>query len=302
MVVNLEAKARDILEKEITITNTGDQNLTLYPTVNNISLQGEGAIEAFLPPVMSDRTQSLASWIEISRLGIDIKAGETKTIPFTIRINPGAVPGTYHSFVGFGYGDNRDEAEKRVMDGKAQGTIVTLAIEEKKTEFLKLSGFYVDRFVTHKENEAAIYTFENPSDETLVPKGEIIFYDNIGVEVASVRVNEENVAVLPGESHQFKTRVPIENLFGKYKAFLSIEYGTKTRASLQDTSFFYVFPLQSILIILSIVMSIVAVGAWYLHKKYFDEEELDDSEKLMLHIREGVSDGKHHDIDLKKNP
>ncbi len=301
MVINLKAEARDIIEREITIENTGTQNVTLYPTVNNISLEGSGEIHEFIPPVMSDRTQSLASWVEVSRMGIDIKVGETKTIPFTVRINPGAIAGTYHTFIGFGTGDNRDQAEQHVMSGKAGGTIVTLEIEEKKSEFLKLSGFIVDRFVTDAANQAAVYTFENPSGETLTPKGEIIFYDNRGVEVASVPVNEENVQVPAGGTHVFKTQVPVENLFGKYKAFLSVEYGTKQRASLQDTSFFYIFPVKMLLIVLGVVMLLVAIGSWYVHKKYFDEEEVvDDSERLMVHVRDGVSDEKHHDIDLKK--
>ena len=83
MVIDLKSEARDIVEKEITITNTGTAPVTIYPTVNNISLQEGGTIDKFLAPVESDRTTSLASWLEISRLGIDLQPGAAKTMNFS---------------------------------------------------------------------------------------------------------------------------------------------------------------------------------------------------------------------------
>jgi hypothetical protein len=300
LVIDEEVEARDIIQKTITLTNTGAQPVTVYPAVNNISLQEGGTIDEFLPPVSSDRTQSLASWIEISRLGINLQSGESREIPLTLRINPSPVPGTYHALVGFGTGRNRDEAEAMIKAGQAPGTVITVTIVEKKNEVLKLSGFVVDRFVTQAVNQGARYTFRNPGDEVLVPKGEIIFYDKTGKEVATASVNDENVSIPPGGEHVFETQVPVGGLFGKYKAFLSVEYGTTQRASVQDTSFFYVLPLKVIIGILAILILIVAVSAWHVHRKYFDEDT-DDSERLMVHVRDGQSDPLHHDIDLKKS-
>jgi hypothetical protein len=300
LVIDTKVEARDIITKKITVTNTGDQQVTIYPTVNNISLSEGGTIEAFLPPVSSDRTKSLASWIEIIRLGTDIPPHKSKTFDVTLRINPEPVPSTYHAFIGFGYGRNRDEAETQVKNGQAPGTVVTVTIEEKKNEFLKLSKFIINRFVTSTDNQAAVYTFKNPGDETLIPKGEIILYDSKGSEVGSIPVNEENVSIPPGEEHVFTEQMPIEGKFGKYKAFLTVEYGSVQRASVQDTNFFYVFPLKYILGILFFVCSIVAFSAWYFHKRYFDEDT-DDSDRLTFHVRESQSDSKHHDIDLKQS-
>ena len=300
MVMDETVEARDIISKTITIQNTGDQPLTVYPTVNNISLKEGGTIEAFLSPVESDRTTSLASWIEISRLGVDIKIGESKAIPLTLRINPEPVPGTYHAFVGFGTGRNRDVAEQQVAAGLAPGVVLNVTIEEKKNEFMKLSKFIVSRFVTSAENQAAVYTFNNPGDEPLVPKGEIILYDSTGKEVGAVAVNTENIEIPPGGEHVFTASVPTQGLFGKYKAFLSVEYGSTQRGLVQDTSYFYALPLRTILIIVLVIAIAVAAVAWYMHKKYFDEE-IDDSDRLMVHVRETQSEAKEHDIHLTKS-
>ena len=122
LAIDEKVQPRDIITKEITITNTGTTPVTIYPTVNNISLKEGGDIEAFLAPVESDKSTSLASWTEISRLGINLRIGETRKIPVTFRISPTAVPGTYHTFLGFADGGNRDEAEARVKSGPVSYT------------------------------------------------------------------------------------------------------------------------------------------------------------------------------------
>ncbi len=298
-IIDEELEARDIISKIITITNTGTQQVTVYPTVNNISLTDGGDVEAFLSPAESDRTQSLASWLEISRQGIDLRMGETRTIDLTIRINPEPMPGEYHALIGFGYGRNRDEAEEQVKNGLAPGTLVSVRIDEEKNQMLRLAGFIVERFVTKSDNQAAVYTFFNSGDETVIPKGDIIVYDNTGKEVGVVPVNTENVSIQPGTEYSFRAAMPTKDLFGKYKAFLTVEYGTEQLASVQDTSFFYVFPLRTMLIIFMLLILAAGVLAWYVHKRYFDDIE-DDSDRLTFHIKETPSASFDHDVILKK--
>ncbi len=299
LVIDEKVEPRDIIEKVITLKNTGDTPATIYPTVNNISLTEGGTVEEFLPQVMSDQTTSISAWIEISRAGIDLKAGESKTVKLTLRINPNVKAGEYHALVGFPYGGNRDIAERMLKNGDAPGTIVTVSIEDKKTTVLKLSRFLVDRFVTSKNNSAAAYTIKNPGDEPLVPGGEIVLYDSTGKEVGTLPVNPEHVEIPVGGEHTFEGAVPIDDLFGKYKAFLSVEYGKGNIASVQDTAFFYVLPLRTLIILILTVAVVVVLLSLYVHRKYFDDATDDGSELLPLHVRESDSDPKHHDIDLR---
>ena len=300
LIIDTKAQARDIITKDISITNTGTTPVTLYPSVNEISLKEGGTIEEFKQAVESDRTKSVTSWLEISRLGVDLQPGASKTIPLTIRINPSPAPGTYHAFIGFGNGGNRDEAEKQVWSGQAPGTVVTITIAEEKKELLKLSKFIVNRFITRAENQAAVFTFRNPGDETLVPTGEIILFDGTGKEVGALPINGDAVSIPPGGEHTFTASVPIGGLFGKYKAFLSVEYGTTQRASIQDTSFFYVFPMRIIISLFIAFIVCAGILGWYVHSRYFDTSDVDDSERLTVHVRDAQSEPKHHDIDLKK--
>ncbi len=141
LVIDQSLQARDIEEYTLTLSNNGDVPITIYPTVNNISLNSGGTIEEFLTPVESDQTSSISTWIEIGRGGIDLFAGQTKTITLTLRINPNAKPGAYHALVGFPYGGNRDEAEAMLLRGDAPGTIVSVSLDDKRATLLKISRF-----------------------------------------------------------------------------------------------------------------------------------------------------------------
>lgn len=302
LIIDTKAEPRDIITKTITLTNTGTQQVTVYPTVNNISLTDGGTIEEFLQPVMDDRTASLSSWIEIIRGGVDLAIGESKTLDLTLRIHPEPKPGIYHAFIGFGNGRNRDVAEKQVKQGQAPGTIVTVTIEDKRRSVLKLSKFIIDRFILKTGNQAAVYTIKNPGEESLVPRGDIIIYDSRGKEVGSLLVNENGESIDPGMEHQFTATVPTQGLFGKYKAFLSVEYGGAQLSSMQDTAFFYVLPLKKVLIILGVLAVMVVFIALYIHRRYFDDTPDADSELLTFKVRDAhTAPAQDHDINLKNN-
>jgi hypothetical protein len=299
LVIDTKAEARDILNYEITLTNTGSQPVDIYPSVNNISVNEGGTIQKFLPPSMSDRTASLAAWIEINRGGVHVAKGESKTVPMTIHIGPSPKPGVYHALIGFGHGGNSFSAQKEVKNGSAPGVVVTVNIDQNQTELLRLSRFVINRFVTAAKNQDASYVINNPGDKTLVPQGDIIFYDSRGVEVASLPVNPDKVSIPAGKEKTFNVSVPTKGLFGKYKAFLSVEYGSQL-ASVQDTEFFYVFPFKILMIILGVLTLLVAFVSFYIHRRYLDASIERDMDLLHFHIKETPSEPKEHDIDLKQ--
>ncbi len=302
LVINEDVEARDILTYDITLTNTGTQPVTVYPSVNNISIDDGGKIQEFKSPVMSDRTASLASWIEISRAGINLQKGESKIVTMTLRINPDPIPGEYNAYVGFGWGGNRDQAERQVQSGNAPGTVVTVNLGKETNELLRLSRFFIDKFITSSKNQSATYSVVNPGDEPIVPRGEIIFYDKKGIEVAAIPVNPAGDTIPANGETEFNVTVPSEGLFGKYKAFLSVDYGLSQVASVQDTAFFYVLPIKTMFIILIIVIILVILGAFFFHKKFMDHEvHHDGSDRLNFHVKDSVSDSQDHDIDLKQN-
>ncbi len=298
LVIDEEMTGRDIIKKDITITNTSPHKITVFPTVNEITF-GKEAIADFVAPSMSDGRISITSWVEIKRNATEVGIGESITLPLTVHTAPEVEPGTYHAMVGFGTGRNVDEATEQVKNGKAPRIILTITIKDTKQTKLSLTGFVIDRFITAANNEGAHFTVNNSGDTPVTPRGEVVVCDTGGTEVAAFPVNSEGVTIAPGEVHTFDMNVPTEGLLGKYKGFLSVEYDDAKRATIHDTVFFYVVPLPKIIALFFFVLILSLALALYLHRRHSGEE--DEIDYVPFHIKDTESKAQHHDIDLKQN-
>lgn len=295
LAFNLNVEKRDIIEDIITLTNLTDHQLRLYATVNEVAVDGNGVVESFREPSMVDRTNSPTAWVEINRGRIELAPGEVRQLPFTIRMNPNTAPGDYSVFIGFASGSNQPAAQAAVMAGQAPGTLVNLVVDKKQDQFLRIERFRVDRFVTGRGASVATFTLVNPGFVDVIPSGELMVYDTTGNEVAAIPINTEAVATAREKSQTYTVALPTTLAIGKYKAYLSVEYGEHGTQGVQDTAYFYVLPFVQI-IIAFLVVSVLAVGlTLYLHRR-FDRDDDFGADPVAMYRREGKSDEKHHDL------
>lgn len=294
---------RDIIERKITIKSEyAQRKAELYATVNEITLDETGEIKEFISPSMTDRTNTVSSWVEITRGRIEVLPNETVEIPLTIRTHPFAVPGEYQVFIGLVEAANRPKAESIAMAGDANGVIVKITIADERENSMRISGFVVNRFITGDDKRDINIEVENIGDLASSPTGEIIFYDSRGIEVTSIPVNEGGAVVAPGEKVTLKSKVPLEGDLGRFKANVSLKYGDNQAALLHDTAFFYMMPIQLLLALFGGILVSAILGALLLRRVFSKHE--DDEEKID-EVRMYVRDGhdaipKDHDINLKK--
>lgn len=301
LALNLDVNKRDIVEQTVTLINNDTRMVRLYAAVNEVSVDGSGIVQGFQSPSQVDRTSTPTAWFEISRQRIELAPGERREIPFTIRMNPNTEPGEYSVFLGFAEGSNAPTAQAKVAAGKAPGTLVSLTVDKEQNAFLRLEKFIVDRFVTKEEGGGMSFILSNPGRVDVLPKGEVIFYDNSGDEVAALPVNPEDITVDAQGQGAYTMNVPEGLGIGKYKAFLSVEYGEFLTASVHDTAFFYILPLKQLIALFIILMIFAIFIALYVHKRFDTVVEGAEYDSVPLHIRENRSTDKDHDIDLKKN-
>jgi hypothetical protein len=303
VLIDVDAEQRDVVTKDITLQNTSPTKLFIYATVNEIAVDEGGAIKEFITPVMTDRTNTVTSWLEISRGRIELEPGETETIPLTIRINPEAQSGEYHAFIGFVSTNKRHLAEETAMAGDADGVIVKVAIEESTNELLRISSFLIDRFVFRKNQGEITIEVENSGESIAIPDGEIIFYNSRGEEVSSMPVNSEDLVIEGGKKTTITTMVPFHESLGRYKANLVLRYGKEQQAAVFDTTQFFMIPLPLLIALLFAIVIFSLFVTYLLRRAFYDElHEDDDGNTLPLYVR---SDREHidkdHDIDLKKD-
>lgn len=294
LLIDRDAAPRDIVNEVIVLSNNTEAKVTLYPTVNDVTVGLEGGVEDFVPPSMSDRTASLASWIELPRAGLELLPGERREVPLTIRITGTAAPGDYHAMIAYAPGRSVDEAMALIRSSDAPTTLINLKIIDDVDEMLRISRFSVTKFLMKPKDDALSFDLENFGDTDLKPEGDVIVYDQRGVERASFSINTQGVSILPGEKKTFSLPVPLEGLFGKYKASLSVRYGAANSA-LNDVAYFYVFPWQKLaLAFAAFIIGALAI-ALFLHHRY-GSAEIDESDEVLLHIRDTRSDRHERDI------
>lgn len=300
LVIDKTVGPRDIFTEIITLTNDQSYLLTVYPTINEVEADSSGGIKDLVSPVQDDRARSITSWVTLRQAGVDIKPGETIEIPISVSVNPKAAIGEYHAFIGFAGGRNRPEAETKVKNGIAPGVLLRLEIPDKTVERVAVDGFIVDRFVFSSADNTVTYTIKNPGDKSVVPSGEIIFYNTRGSEVGSTIVNPEKLVLEPKSALSFITTAPTSGVMGKYKAYLSVDYGSSQLASVYDTAFFYYVPWKQLWALLGGLALFSLILFLYLYRRLRAPAAFFDHAVLPFHIYSGKSDDIEHDINLKQ--
>lgn len=302
IIIDRTVEARDMFSETIVLSNDTELPVRIFASVNAITLDAGGSIQSFVPPSMSDNTTSVTSWIAIDRGRIELPPGATTSLPVNFKINPNAAPGLYHAFIGFGNGSNRDEAEAKVFNRTASGVIVRISIADNRTEILRLARFSVDRLITGLRDNSITYAVTNPGDIPLTPTGEVIIYNARGEEVGTVALNTDSRSISPGETVDFKAPIGPDGLFGKYKAFLSLEYGVGQTATVHDTAFFYAAPLAYLGGLFGALFVLCLAMVFWWRRSLVTDAETESGDHVAFYIIPGrKSDEKDHDIKLSKS-
>lgn len=262
IVANEKAKPRDIIKKELLVTNNTQQRIDLYITVENID-PTEGAQE-FVSPGGADLSTSLANWVEITRGVIELSPGESRKIPYLIHVNLTAKPGSYYARIQFSQGSRREETEV-----SKEGTALMLNVEvfDDAKERLQLGNFISNDNIVFGNAVSFSYLLENVGNRVIEPRGSIRIFNRRGEEVGSIPLNSNGEEISPDDKKQLATVWSAAGRFGKYKAFLDLEYGEKQLASVQDTVYFWVFPWKEILASLTGVVVLAIVGTYIVHMR-----------------------------------
>ncbi len=301
LIIDRTVDARDIFDERIVIVNSTDLPTRVFASVHEITLDEGGSIKTFVPASMSDRSQSVTSWLAIDRRRQELPPGASTSLALKVNINQDAVPGLYHAFIGFGSGSNRDQAEAAVLAGTAPGVIVRIEVRDSRVSALRLVRFVVDRLVFGASPAGITYSIENPGDTPLTPTGEVILYNSHGEEVGDISVDSVSRPIAPGETAEFTLPLPTEHLFGKYKAYLSLRYGADGRATVHDTAFFYAAPWMYLALLFAGLFIIVLLVVFWWRRALLLSDETPD-ETVTVYVRSGKSaPDQDHDLTLTKS-
>ncbi len=300
LIIEYASEERDIINRDLTLTNSTDKPIRLYASVHQIEVGEQTEVKEFVTPSMTDRATDITSWISITRARLELKPQGTLTVPLTIRVHPSTPPGTYHALIGFASGPNRDEIESKVISGDAASVILKITIAEDTREQIHIVSFAADRFSVKPESNELSFTIENSGDVPLTPQGEIIIYDTTGKELTAIKANSAGVTIMPGERTVITEPLPFISRVGRNKAYLTLTYGQNS-AAVFDTAFYYSMPwyyLAGLFLGLAFLLTLIALA----FRRAFGGGVVDDQHlfDVPLFVRESHDHDEYdHDLDLK---
>ncbi len=261
------------------VINDEKEPKTLYTVFQNFEAMGETGSPSFV-----NATEGLATWLQAPDQ-ITINPGETKNIDFSVTVPANAEPGGY--FAAIFLGTNAPSAEQNQLAiGSRIGTLLLFRVNGDIQE----GGALLEFGTKNKQRWFSAlpvnyyYRFQNSGADRVMPRGELIIKNTLGMKTKKLNANPVQGNVLPRSIRRFElwwqkdeaensapqTRfVPegfFENVkyqwsnfaFGRYKANLNLEYGSQEQKATAAFTIF-VFPWQLLTVELVIILLLVFI-------------------------------------------
>lgn len=238
----------------VRIQNDTDYEVTYRPLLQDVTSVDEDGTPIFFDEGVVTPT-SLVSWLEFETVEITLVAGESRDLPFTIRVpSEGAFGGYYGALLFSSFqGKDENQIETRV------GTLLVLSVAESPRS-VEIDSFYVEHSWFQHLPVTFVTRLRNDGQSPAQPTGTITITNMLGSTTSVLTFNESGAHIFPGTVRRLQStwqriEVPAEaneiikewkNFgFGYYTAWLSLtgEGGEAKIASLN----FWVIPWQIIL-------------------------------------------------------
>ena len=237
------------------ITNLGPGKKTFYLFASDISGLGGDGSPIFATPGETTGYE-ISSWVSISSEPLAIGSGETKHIPFTIKVPRDASPGGHYGGIFVSLKPVRPETSGAGV-GYQVGALLNFRIAGNIIEEALLREFRTDKGIYSRAQAKFFVRVENLGNVLIRPRGPLTITNFFGKEVTSLRMNDTAAAVFPKGIREFETSWEGGALAaGRYQAVLGLVYGEDGRKTISATLSFWVIPLH---IIIPIAIGIVAL-------------------------------------------
>lgn len=259
--LELSGNPGDILTAQLKVRNESSTQQTY-----DISVEDFIVADSKGTPISVNITNSrwsLKKWVTAPSL-VPVDAGGTQIVNLSITIPKAALPGGHFAMVLYSPSDKLSPGDmKKTASAINQrvGTILYLTVKGKVTESAQITKFAIPKFNEYGpvEIEGLI---ESISDVHINPKGEIQIYDPLNIKVATLPVEVGNI--FPDTTREFKSKWEQKWGWGRYRANLSLTYGTNK--NLNASVFFWLFPIRLLFYTLVAIISVLVVII-LLHRK-----------------------------------
>jgi len=249
----------EVFKSQIKVTNESGETRTFYVYLRDFKSEGESGMAKLVIPG-TEEGYYLASWIDVSREGIELAPGQERVVPFTVNIPENIGPGGYFGAIILG-----TEPPRIYQQNEEKGAGMSIAQQTASLLLLRVKGdvfeeAHIREFNTDKDfyNTPFLVDFliriENTGNVHIKPHGAISIKNMFGKEVRVLKINENGGNILPRSIRRFNENTWEEkSAFGKYTATLGITYGVSVndggqgKNSLVAVKTFWIIPWRIII-------------------------------------------------------
>lgn len=285
--LELNGNPGDTISETLTLTNEKNVNQQFFLSFENFETQGETGTPTFVEP-----KSGLGTWMS-SQPSVSLLPGESKIVPFTIKIPENAEAGGHFASIFWGTNPS-GTGGGQVSIGAKVGTLVLLSVSgDIKEEAGLLSFNTLNKKFFYKTLPVEFeYRFKNDGNDRIKPEGDAIIRNTLFIPTEKIDANISAGNVLPGSTRKYDFKwleyglganyIAREGNFAKfwdnvvyewknfalglYSANLKLEYGTLNQ-KVSKTLFFFVFPWE-LVVVMAFVLLIVYFGGKKIIRKY----------------------------------
>jgi hypothetical protein len=196
-----------------------------------------------------------------------ISPEQSVTIPFTVQVASDAAPGGHFAAILIGTKPPEASGNVKVTTSQIVTSLFFVRIAGDVTESGVIREFRsTERFISTPKADFEV-RFENKGNVHLQPQGEIVITNMWGKQRGVIPINHQTHFgnVLPNSIRKFEFGWSGEPSFadiGRYKATLTLAYGSADKKFESATEYFYVVPVRATLIFFSVVIALVLLVRW----------------------------------------
>lgn len=271
---DMSAEKGQSWQSNIKVINVNKYDLTVYASVVNFIPKGESGEVNFVPIDQENKDNStFAEWITITSEPIIIPSEKTIDVPFSIHVPSDASPGGHYVAILIGTKPLKDDnKETKVQTSQMVTSLIFTRVAGEIVELGDIREFSTTDTLLSKPEATFQLRFENKGNVFLQPQGEIKITNMWGEDRGVIPINQNTqygkVPQKTGNSDgirkftfAWKGEWSVADI-GRYKAKVTLGYGTDNRQFVNSETTFWVIPFKLMFIILTGLGLFIFLTSW----------------------------------------
>lgn len=261
--VELDVKPGDTISRDIEVSNRTGSTLTIEFSVEDFEGSNDPQ-QATLFKGDEDSKWGARRWLQPEISSIVLKHGESVTFRTKVTIPKDAEPGGHYAalFASATYASQNEEGAAINITSRV-GSLFLIRVEGAVVEVGNLSKPEVQTLSEYGPINIGL-VFNNQGNVHLKPSGHVTITNLLGQTVADIPVPEW--VVLPQASRRSVVTWDNQYLFGRYTATAEIGY-TADGSPIVVSTTFWVIPWKILLAIAAVIIIVIALVSWRVHKR-----------------------------------